>query len=105
MTTTTNNPEIARTILAQLGRGTMAMLGAFDLLDTGKGLQFRIKGSRLATHIVIELDQGADLYDVKIYKLGRAPKYKITMVTDTTGVYVDSLHTVIERATGLLTRL
>jgi hypothetical protein len=97
----TNNPQIAQTIINQLGRGALYMLGAKDLLDLGNGLQFRIRGSRKANTIMIELDQGADLYNVRILKIGRAPSYKITEVANVSGLFADQLRPVIEQNTGL----
>lgn len=96
-----NNPQIAQTIINQLGRGALYMLGAKDLLDLGNGLQFRIRGSRKANTIMIELDEGADLYHVRILKIGRAPNYRITEVANVSGLFADQLRPVIEQNTGL----
>ena len=69
------------------------------------GLRFRIRGSRKANTVTIRLDAGADLYDVEIGKLGRAPGFKYTVVESTKGAYVDMLRDLIERGTGLRTSL
>jgi len=102
---TMSNPQIAKTIISQLGNSTFAMLGAHMLVDLGDGLQFRIKGCRKANYIAIRYDAGADLYNVEIKKIGRAPNYKIVDVADFQGVFVDQLHSLIESNTGLRTRL
>lgn len=101
----TTTPQIAQTIIDQLGRRTLFMLGAKNLLDLGNGLQFRIRGSGRVNTIMIELDAGLDLYDVKFYKIGRAPGYKITEVAIYRGVHVEQLHPMIEETTGLRTSL
>lgn len=98
------DPTIARTIIEQLGNGTLYMLGAKDLLDLGDGLSFRVRGSRRANYVEIRLTP-ADLYDVSIRKIGRAPSYRVTEVCDAKGIYCDQLHELIERETGLATRL
>jgi len=100
-TTKTNDPMIAQTIIDQLGKGALYMFGAKDLLDLGNGLQFRIRGSKRANTIMIELDQGADLYNLRILKIGRAPGYKITEVANVSGLFADQLRPVIEQHTGL----
>jgi hypothetical protein len=96
----TNDPQIAQTIIDQLGRGALYMLGAKNLVDLGDGLQFRIRGSRKANMIKIQLD-GADLYNVMIIKIGRAPSYKVTEVAHVSGLFADQLRAVIEKNTGL----
>lgn len=100
-TNTTNDPQIARTIIDQLGKGALFMLGAQHLVDLGNGLQFRIRGSKRANTIMIELDQGQDLYNIRILKIGRAPGYKVTEVANHKGLFADQLRPVIEQATGL----
>ena len=99
------NPEIARTIIEQLGRGTLFMLGAKNLVDHGDGLSFRIRGSKAANYVEIKLDAGLDLYNVEIKKIGRAPSFKVKDVASHKGVYADMLHELIENATGLATRM
>ena len=102
---TTKNPEIARTILAQLGNLALSMLGSKNLVDLGDGLSFRVRGSKRANYVEIRLDAGRDLYNVAIKKIGRAPGFKITDVAEHEGIYVDQLHELIERDTGLYTRM
>jgi hypothetical protein len=101
----TSNPQIARTIVSQLGNLTLAMLGAHMLVDLGDGVQFRVKGSRAANHVAIRYDAGADLYNVEVKRIGRAPNYAIRDVADYQGVGVEQLHELLEDATGLCTRM
>lgn len=99
------DPEIARTIVAQLGNLTLSMLGAQNLVDLGDGLSFRIRGSRRANYVAIRFDGGRDLYDLEIKKIGRAPSYRVRDVAAHEGIFVDQLHELIERETGLYTRM
>ena len=71
-----SNPEVSQAIRAQLG-GALAMLGAKDLMRTADSLSFRIRGSKLANHITITLDAGADEYVVRFCKIARRPSYAI----------------------------
>ena len=103
MTTKTNN-TVATTIRAQLGNGTLTMLGAHTLIDHGDALSFKIRGSRKANYVKVILDP-SDTYTVEFVKLGRAPSFKVTEVASFSMVYADNLHQVIERVTGLYTRL
>lgn len=89
---------IAKTIASQLG-GTgrlSAMTGAYNFIDTGKGLSFRIKNAR-ANYIKITLNS-MDLYDVEI---GRIRGSNYTIVKEGNGLYSDMLKQFIERGTGM----
>ncbi|MCU1276616.1 MAG: hypothetical protein JWM53_162, partial [bacterium] len=94
--------RVANTIRAQLGATTLAMLGAHDLVGWSDGLQFAIKGSpKKLTKIWIALEPD-DTYAVEFFRghginLNRVVAYK--------GIYVDQLHDLIERETGLYTAL
>lgn len=103
-TTQTKDPQIAKTIIAQLGNLTLTMLGAKSLLDLGNGLSFRIRGSRKVNYIAIELDAGTDTYTVRTAKIGRAPSFKVSNDETATLVFVDCLHALIESTTDLCTR-
>ena len=96
--------NIAATIQNQIGNRALYMLGAKNLIDHGDALSFRIRGSRKANYIKVTLDP-SDTYSIEFKKLGRAPAYKVTDVADFSGVYVDSLHAIIERTTGLYTSI
>jgi len=101
MTNTETHPTVAQNILAQLGGLTMKMLGAHTLLDTGQGLRFAIRGSKVCSKIEITLDP-SDTYTVTFWK-GRGLNW--TKAAELEGVYVDSLHDLIQTHTGLYTRL
>ena len=98
-----STPEVSQAIRAQLG-GALAMLGAKDLMRTADSLSFRIRGSKLANHITLTLDAGADEYVVRFCKIARRPSYAITR-DHSFRVYADGLHDLIETHTGLYTRL
>jgi hypothetical protein len=93
--------SVAQTIAAQLGGLTLKMLGATEIVGFADGLQFRIRGSRKVSKIVIKLDS-SDTYTVTFW-LGRGLNW--TTVAEVEGVYVDSLHALIATHTGLYTRL
>jgi hypothetical protein len=103
MTTTTatiqnDNITVANTIREQLGRRAFAMMGAKNLFAKGPGLQFDVgTNAKKISRIIITLDP-SDTYTVKAYK-GRGINTKL--VSTTSDVYADSLHTVIESLTGL----
>lgn len=103
--THTKDPQIAKTIVTQLGNMSLNMLGAKNLLDLGNGLSFRIRGSRTVNYIAITLDAGTDTYSVRTAKIGRAPSCKVSNDKTATGLYADMLHTAIETTTGLYTSL
>lgn len=105
--------EIAQTIRQQLGRKALFMLGAHSLVATERGLQFKIRGSKRCNLVQIELDP-SDTYTVRFSKytpmrvnrrtFEASPESDVE-VSKTSDVYVDSLHTLIEKETGLYTKL
>lgn len=92
---------VANTIREQIGHKAFFMLGAKDLVASENALQFRIRGSRVCNSIRVELDP-SDTYRVEFWKIHAGKSTKVAEVED---VYVDSLHQVIERNTGLYTSL
>ena len=90
--------EIAKTILSQLGGANRlnAMTGAYNFIDNGNGLSFKIKNSK-ANYIKIVLN-GSDLYDLEVGKI-RGNNYKI--IYEATDIYFDNLKKEIEDATGM----
>lgn len=94
--------EIGRTILNQLGNRTLRMLGANDITLLKNGTSFKIKGSRKINRISIALNS-MDTYDLTFYKQGGIAKLKV--ISTVKDVYFDQLHTVIEKETGLYTRM
>lgn len=97
--------EVANTIIEQIGRPALFMLGAKDLLSTtheGRpGLCFKIRGSEKGNFLRITLER-SDTYVVELVK-SRGTSWK--QVGEVEGVYADSLHGTIERLTGLYTSL
>lgn len=90
---------IAATIQKQVGSRALYMLGAYNLIDHGDALSFKFKGSRKANHLKITL-AGDDTYTMTFIKIRG---YDFKSVHEVSGVYVDSLHAVIEDTTGLYT--
>jgi hypothetical protein len=101
MTNTENKNTVASTILEQLGNSALAMLGANSIAYDANGVQFRVKGSRMASLLVITLATD-DTYTVDAWK-GRGVQLRKVATRDM--VYADSLHRTIEALTGLYTRL
>jgi hypothetical protein len=94
--------EIAQGIMHQLGRRALFMLGAKEFTSGGEfHLRFRIRGSRKVNVVQINLDP-TDTYTVRF---SWTHGVKFTLVEEHTNIYVDQLHGLIERVTGLLTRL
>ena len=102
------NPALARTIRRQLGTA-IPMFGAKDLLDTGRGLRFRVgRNPKRVTHIAIEL-AADDTYTVTFTRQPSVRAWangaEIKTLAELEMVYADSLHAVLESNTGLATRL
>jgi hypothetical protein len=97
--------EIAGIILQQLGgKGRLkAMCGAKYFAAIKSGLSFRMPSHFAKNGInVVEITLNpADTYDVKFKKLGPAPKYDITVVSEHDGIYNDMLRELFEKETGL----
>lgn len=96
------------TLIAQLGRGTLAMLGASALVagdDTTSGdpmIQFKIRGCKEGNKLRIIYRRALDAYDVELWHVRGTNVFE---VASTSLVYADALHATIERLTGLRTRL
>ena len=90
--------SVAITILKQLGGvGRLrAMTGAYNFVDLGDGVAFKIKNQR-ANYIKIKLN-GKDLYDLEVGRI-RGTTYKV--VATHNDVYFDQLKPLIEQATGM----
>src|SRR5262245_36013186 len=95
--------SVANIIRDQLGNRALFMLGAKDLLgsETEKSLSFRVRGSPTVNHIRIALAPN-DTYTVTFSKVRGLKVKEVAKLED---VYVDSLHRVIEKNTGLYTSL
>jgi len=90
--------SIAMTILRQLGgmNRLIAMTGAYNFVDLGNGVAFKIKNQR-ANYIKIKLNS-MDLYDLEVGRI-RGTTYKV--VATHKDVYFDQLKPLIEKATGM----
>ena len=107
MTTQTENHEIAKTILQQLGGNKfIVMTGAKDFTVQSSGLLFKLPSNfavNKSNVVEIILDHGTDTYNVTFSRFGR--DYKLTKISEHTDIYWDMLTTLFERETGLKTRL
>jgi len=88
---------IARTIVDQIGNHAFVMMGAVNLVSDERSLTFKVRGSRLATHVKVELDP-SDTYTVTFYKIR---KFDVREVGSVGMVYADALRLVIASGTGL----
>ena len=95
--------SIAKTILQQLGGNRfVAMTGAKNLADTGKGLSMKImRNACKVTHVTIELTP-LDLYLVKFIKVRGT---NMTVISEHDMVYAEDLRQLFETNTGLYTYL
>ena len=93
-----NGGEIANTILSQLGgaRRLNIMTGAYNFVDLGSGLSFKLKNPR-ANYVKIKLNS-MDLYDIEVGRI-RGTTYKV--IDSANNMYFDQLKPFIEKATGL----
>jgi len=96
--------DVAKIILEQLGgRRFVAMTGARNMTSDVDSLTVKLP-SRFAKDginaVKIKLTP-ADTYEVIFYRLGRAPTFKVTVVSEHSDVYVDSLRTLFSSETGL----
>lgn len=103
MMNTANAMQVAETIKTQLGGRALYMLGADQLVGDANSLMFSIKGCRTINKVRVQLD-ASDTYTVQFWKIGRGA-LSCKLVAEVADVYEDSLHTTIERHTGLYTSL
>jgi hypothetical protein len=90
----------AQIIAEQIGNKAFTMMGAHSLSSSGSALTFKVRGSKKADAVKVTYEAGTDLYTVEAFKLVRGKTWSIRKTSEG-GVYVDSLHTVIEGLTGL----
>ena len=92
----------AQEIIRQLGGRKFEMLMGVKSKGVGKdGLIIHIgRNPKKVSHIIIDLDRGKDLYNIKF---GKIFKYKFKIIKNLKGVGVEQMHDVIEKHTGLLT--
>ena len=97
----TKSPEIAATVLRQLG-GTSrlaVMIGAKNFLDLGAGASFKFaRGKRRGPNYVKIRLNGLDLYDVEF---GAVRGYTYKVCGEFSNVCVSQLHELFEGETGL----
>ncbi len=97
--------SIAKTIADQIGSRAFYCLGAKNLVDTGKGLDFKVgRNAAGVTHVSIKLT-ALDLYDVEFVRCNTRAKVMRKTVSLDEGIYADMLHTAIENGTGMVTSL
>ena len=93
-----NDVVIAENIRAQIGGPAFFMIGAKTFMAVENGLQFRImQNSKKVTTVIITIDAN-DTYTLKFYNIRGT---NVKMLAEVSGVYVDSLHSVISSHTGL----
>ncbi len=95
--------SVATIIRDQIGSRAFFMLGAKNLIDTGKGLAFKVgRGARneqgAVTHITITLDEATDLYTMEASWVRGA---NVKSRAKIEGAYVDMLHDFIRDNTGM----
>src|SRR5690554_3116224 len=92
--------SVADIIISQLGRSTFVLMGTNKIVKTENGILFDVGNSPLKVRWVeVELDRTFDLYTVRVSNNRRRE------IGNTTSIYADMLHDVIERVTGLYTTL
>lgn len=90
--------SVANEIKRQIGNRALMMMGAYGFSGDEYSLTFRIRGAPIVKIIKIYLN-GKDLYDISFYNnRGR----EVKKVED---IYVDMMHEIIEKNTGLYTSL
>ena len=92
----------AQEIMKQLGGRKFEMLMGVKSKGIGKdGLILHIgRNPKRVSHIIIDLDRGRDLYNLTF---GKIYKYQFKVIKKLKGIYVDQLHDMIEKYTGLYT--
>lgn len=104
MDVTDRDREIAITILEQLGGGSMLrrLLGPISTVAMKRGVSIRgIDASDIGRVDIVLTPY--DVYEVRAFRRGAALDAEPVSVVDE--VYVDVLHDVLERATGLTWRM
>lgn len=99
----TEGNSVASIIKDQIGSRALLMIGAKNLVDTGKGLSFKVgHGVRnengRVNYITITLDEATDTYIMEaLYGTVRG----LTTRAKIEGVYVEMLHDFIRDNTGM----
>jgi hypothetical protein len=97
------NPNVARTILAQLGGSRFAfMVGAKNIVGSADALTFQfMRTTTTGNRCTITL-AGDDTYTVRFWTLRGT---KATTLSEVAGVYCEDLARIFSDATGLVTSL
>ena len=94
--------SIAQTIVDQIGKKALFMIGAKSLVSTDNGLFFRVgRNSNKVTGLQITLDEN-DTYSIKSFSNWGSQWSEKEKVD---GVYCDMLNKTIESMTGMYTSL
>ena len=96
------NVQIAETIRAQLGPGSLFMVGAKQLGAVERGLSMRIMRNEKSVTMIVIVLAADDTYTVQLWK-GRGVHVRLDHEVE--GVYADSLHDTLEAETGLAWRM
>jgi len=92
--------ETCQTIIDQLGGRRFVMLTGAKLYRDGSSLIAKVRGGKF---VRIDLDEGADLYNVTGYKVKRAPSFEKIVTHTYEGVFCDQLQDLFCEITGLFT--
>lgn len=100
---------IAQTILDQLGRETLVMIGAKNLLAGERHVQMKLgRNAKRVTHLTVTLEDD-DTYTMKFDRVPTTRQLirgaEIKTLAEISFLYFDQLRPVIERHTGLYTSL
>jgi len=93
--------SIANIILQQIGKMALYMMGGCNYISTGKGVEFRVKGSKIGNHIRIIL-KGDDTYTIEVRKIWGT---QVKLIDTKSGIYCDMLASTIGNMVGLYTHL
>jgi hypothetical protein len=108
MSPQTQKLEVATVILQQLGGNRLrVMTGATNFVAGENFLQFKLparsaKNGINRVRVTLTPD---DTYTVEFFKIGRAPNFTVTQVSEHTDIYADGLQELFASETGLYTYL
>lgn len=92
--------EVAQTIADQIGRPTLAMLGAHRLCGGPTSLSFRIgRNSKGIKAVIVTLDP-SDTYTVRFVGQRDWPSCEVFTVSEVSWIYCDQLSEVITDTAG-----
>ena len=103
--------EIAGNIMDQMGgiNRLKAMVGIDNISVLTPGVQFNFKGSKKENKVVINLNEGEDLYNITFFKIGRLNQRTFEIPVKETGkyegVFCDQLIKIFEEHTRLYLNL